>query len=79
MQLFYWGSHASFGDRNGPGVEFLIILDPGTSLLFLALLGASAARAGGAGVTAGALRVDIPGPSAMGVTGGVGAGFGTIV
>ena len=35
----------------------LIIVVPGTSLLFLALLGALAAGAGGAGVTVGAIRV----------------------
>ena len=35
----------------------LIILVPGTSLLFLALLGALAAGAGGAGVAVGAIRV----------------------
>jgi VIT1/CCC1 family predicted Fe2+/Mn2+ transporter len=57
----------------------LIILVPGTSLLFLGLLGALAARAGGAGVTVGAIRVTFWGALAMGVTAGVGALFGTIV
>ena len=57
----------------------LIIVVPGTSLLFLALLGALAAGAGGAGVTAGAIRVTFWGALAMGVTAGVGALFGTIV
>jgi VIT1/CCC1 family predicted Fe2+/Mn2+ transporter len=57
----------------------LIILVPATSLLFLALLGALAAGAGGAGVTAGAIRVAFWGALAMGVTASVGALFGTIV
>jgi VIT1/CCC1 family predicted Fe2+/Mn2+ transporter len=56
----------------------LIILVSGTSLLFLALLGALAARAGGARVMAGAIRVTFWGALAMGVTAGVGALFGTI-
>jgi VIT1/CCC1 family predicted Fe2+/Mn2+ transporter len=55
----------------------LIPLVSGTSLLFLALLGGLAARAGGAGVTAGALRVTFWGALAMAVTAGVGALFGT--
>jgi VIT1/CCC1 family predicted Fe2+/Mn2+ transporter len=38
-----------------------------------------AARAGGAGVTSGAIRVTFWGALAMGVTAGVGALFGTIV
>jgi vacuolar iron transporter family protein len=57
----------------------LIILVPGASLLFLALLGALAAGAGGAGVTVGAMRVTFWGALAMGVTAGVGALFGTVV
>jgi len=55
----------------------LIPLVAGTSLLFLALLGGLAARAGGAGVTVGALRVTFWGALAMAVTAGVGALFGT--
>ncbi|MGB9455853.1 MAG: VIT family protein [Bryobacteraceae bacterium] len=55
----------------------LISLVSGTSLLFLALLGGLAARAGGAGVTVGALRVTLWGALAMGVTAGVGTLFGT--
>jgi VIT1/CCC1 family predicted Fe2+/Mn2+ transporter len=54
----------------------LIPLVAGTSLLFLALLGALAARAGGAGVAVGALRVTFWGALAMGLTAGVGALFG---
>ena len=57
----------------------LIFLVPGTSLLFLALLGALAASVGGAGVTVGAIRVTFWGALAMGVTAGVGALFGTVV
>lgn len=57
----------------------LIVLVSGTSLLFLGLLGALAARAGGASVTVGALRVTFWGALAMGLTAGVGALFGTIV
>jgi len=55
----------------------LIPVVSGTSLLFLALLGGLAARAGGAGVTVGALRVTFWGALAMAVTAGVGALFGT--
>ena len=49
----------------------------GTSLLFLALLGGLAARAGGARVAVGAMRVTLWGALAMGLTAGVGALFGT--
>jgi vacuolar iron transporter family protein len=57
----------------------LIFLVPGTTLLFLALLGALAAGAGGAGVVVGAIRVTFWGALAMAMTAGVGALFGTIV
>lgn len=50
-----------------------------TSLLFLALLGGIAARAGGAHVLAGAWRVSFWGALAMAITAGVGALFGTVV
>jgi VIT1/CCC1 family predicted Fe2+/Mn2+ transporter len=56
----------------------LIALVSGTSLVFLALLGALAARAGGAGVMLGAIRVTFWGALAMGLTAGVGALFGTV-
>jgi VIT1/CCC1 family predicted Fe2+/Mn2+ transporter len=56
----------------------LIPLVSGTSLLFLALLGGLAARAGGAGVTIGAMRVTFWGALAMAVTAGVGSLFGTV-
>jgi vacuolar iron transporter family protein len=57
----------------------LIYLVSGTSLFFLALLGALAARVGGAGVTLGAIRVTFWGALAMAITAGVGALFGTVV
>lgn len=47
-----------------------------TSLVFLALLGALAARAGGAGIWLGAWRVSFWGALAMAITAGVGALFG---
>ena len=56
----------------------LIPLVAGTSLVFLTLLGAMAARAGGAGVIAGAMRVAFWGALAMAVTAGAGALFGTM-
>jgi vacuolar iron transporter family protein len=56
----------------------LVYLVSGTSLFFLALLGGLAAQVGGAGVTAGALRVTLWGALAMAITAGVGALFGTV-
>jgi vacuolar iron transporter family protein len=56
----------------------LILLVSLTSLGFLALLGGLAARAGGAGVTMGAIRVTFWGALAMALTAGVGALFGTV-
>ena len=56
----------------------LIPLVSGTSLVFLAFLGGLAARAGGAGVTMGAIRVTFWGALAMAVTAGVGALFGAV-
>ena len=56
----------------------LIYLVSGTSLFFLALLGALAARVGGAGVMVGAIRVTFWGALAMAITAGVGALFGTV-
>lgn len=56
----------------------LIPFVSGASLVFLALLGGLAARAGGAGVTVGAIRVTFWGALAMALTAGVGALFGTI-
>jgi len=51
----------------------------GSSLLFLALLGSLAARAGGASVITAAVRVTFWGALAMGLTAGVGALFGVTV
>jgi VIT1/CCC1 family predicted Fe2+/Mn2+ transporter len=56
----------------------LIPLVSGTSLVFLAILGALAARVGGANVTAGAMRVTFWGALAMGLTAGAGALFGMV-
>ncbi len=50
-----------------------------TSLLFLAMLGALAARVGGAGMAVGAWRVTFWGALAMGLTAGVGSLFGATV
>jgi len=55
----------------------LVPLVAGTSLVFLALLGALAARAGGAKMTMGAIRVTFWGALAMALTAGVGSLFGT--
>jgi len=57
----------------------LLIAVSATSLLFLASLGALAARTGGARMSPGALRVTFWGALAMGVTAGIGALFGTVV
>lgn len=51
----------------------------GTSLVFLAVLGSLAARAGGAPILQGALRVTLWGAFAMAVTGGLGALIGSVV
>jgi VIT1/CCC1 family predicted Fe2+/Mn2+ transporter len=50
-----------------------------TSLVFLAILGALAARVGGAGLTKGAMRVTLWGALAMALTAGIGKLFGTAV
>lgn len=57
----------------------IIIVVAVSSLAFLALLGGVAARAGGARVLPGAVRVTFWGALAMGVTAGIGALFGTAV
>lgn len=57
----------------------LIIFVSGTSLLFLVLLGAAAARVGGARVMPSMMRVTFWGALAMGITASVGALFGTVV
>ena len=68
--------HASLGhDRASPARTIPLVA--GTSLVFLSLLGGLAARAGGAGVMVGALRVTFWGALAIAVTAGVGSLFGT--
>ena len=57
----------------------LITWVTGTSLVFLALLGAMAARAGGANMLIGAWRVTFWGALAMVITAGVGKLFGAVV
>ena len=56
----------------------LIWMVSATSLVFLALLGGIAARAGGANMSVGAVRVTFWGALAMAITAGVGAIFGTV-
>ena len=57
----------------------LVLLVAGTSLCFLALLGALAARTGGAPIPVGIVRVTFWGALAMAITAGVGALFGAVV
>lgn len=57
--------------------SLLIPLVAGASIAFLAFLGAIAARAGGASIITGAVRVTLWGAFAMGITAGVGAAFGS--
>jgi VIT1/CCC1 family predicted Fe2+/Mn2+ transporter len=57
--------------------RILIPVIGGSSLLFLAVLGGLAARAGGAPVAAGALRVTLWGALAMAVTAAIGSAFGS--
>jgi len=61
-----------------PG-SVLIPLVSVTSLAFLAILGGVAARAGGAGVMGGSIRVLFWGALAMALTAGVGALFGPVL
>ena len=57
----------------------LIVWVTATSLVFLAVLGAMAARAGGANMWVGAWRVTFWGALAMAITAGVGKLFGAVV
>ena len=57
----------------------LLLLVAGTSLFFLALLGALAAYTGGARILIGIVRVTFWGALAMAITAGIGALFGTSV
>ena len=59
-------------------IGLLIPAVAGASLVFLALLGVIAARAGGADALTGAMRVTFWGALAMAMTAGVGALFGTV-
>ncbi len=54
----------------------LMVAVSGSALLFLALLGAVSARAGGAPLLAAIMRVSFWGALAMALTAGVGALFG---
>ena len=58
--------------------SILLYAVSGTSLVFLAVLGGVAARAGGAPVMPGAIRVTFWGALAMALTAGVGAMFGAV-
>jgi VIT1/CCC1 family predicted Fe2+/Mn2+ transporter len=60
-------------------VAYMIPVVSGTSLVFLALLGAMAAQTGGAPVVAGAARVTFWGAIAMALTAVVGHLFGAVV
>ena len=60
-----------------PGTQ-LILAVAVSSLVFLALLGGIAARAGGARITVGAIRVTFWGAIAMALTAGVGRIFGVV-
>jgi vacuolar iron transporter family protein len=57
----------------------LILMVAGSSLIFLSLLGAVAARAGGAPVVPSVIRITFWGALAMAITAGVGVLFGTVV
>ena len=59
-------------------VHQIIPLVAVSSLVFLALLGGLAARAGGASITIGAVRVTFWGALAMGLTAAVGRIFGVV-
>ena len=60
-----------------PGAALIPVVS-GTSLVFLAILGGLAARAGGASAAVGATRVTFWGALAMALTAGVGILFGTV-
>ncbi len=57
----------------------LVAIVSGASLLFLALLGAVGARAGGANIVSAAARVTFWGALAMALTAGIGKFVGTVV
>ena len=60
-------------------VQSALVAVPATALVFLAALGAIAARAGGAPIAVAAARVTFWGALAMAATAGIGELFGTIV
>ena len=60
-----------------PGSQLIPVVAV-SSLVFLALLGSIAARAGGASITVGAIRVTFWGALAMALTAGVGRIFGVV-
>jgi VIT1/CCC1 family predicted Fe2+/Mn2+ transporter len=60
-------------------IDTVLVAVPATALVFLALLGGVAARAGGAAVGVAAARVTFWGALAMAATAGIGELFGTIV
>lgn len=57
----------------------MVVMVSGLSLIFLAMLGVLAAKAGGAPIIKSAVRVTFWGALAMGLTAAVGALFGTVV
>ncbi|WP_295140762.1 VIT family protein [uncultured Reyranella sp.] len=59
--------------------EWLVVAVSVASLVFLALLGAIGARAGGAGIWRATVRVTFWGAFAMALTAGIGRLFGTVV
>jgi VIT1/CCC1 family predicted Fe2+/Mn2+ transporter len=59
--------------------EPLIVIVAGTSLMVLTLLGAVAARAGGAPIVPSVIRITLWGALAMAITAGVGVLFGTAI
>jgi VIT1/CCC1 family predicted Fe2+/Mn2+ transporter len=61
------------------GTASLIPVVIGSSVIFLGLLGAVAARTGGANIFKGALRVALWGALAMGLTAGIGTLSGTVL
>jgi VIT1/CCC1 family predicted Fe2+/Mn2+ transporter len=59
--------------------EWLVVAVSAASLVFLALLGAIGARAGGADIWRATVRVTFWGALAMALTAGIGRLFGTVV
>ena len=72
VQHFHWWWRGSYQEAS------LFHVVAVSSLVFLALLGGIAARAGGAPITVGAIRVTFWGAIAMALTAGVGRIFGVV-